>query len=94
MLGKKGRKQEEIAAAICAVTEAKKLCQGLRGATEALKPKSLEELHRLIASETKQDLVPFKSTQQTLEWVCSSLASAPTARQQLTLEPNACVTAS
>ena len=92
MLGKKGRKQEEIAAAICAVTEAKKLCQGLRGAK--LKPKSLEELHRLIASETEQDLVPFKSTQQTLEWVCSSLASAPTARQQLTLEPNACVTAS
>ena len=92
MLGKKGRTREEIAAAICAVTEAKKLCQGLRGAK--LKPKSLEELHRLIASETEQDLVPFKSTQQTLEWVCSSLASAPTARQQLTLEPNACVTAS
>ena len=94
MLGKKGRRREEIAAAICAVTEAKKLCQGLRGATEALKPKSLEELHRLIASETKQDPVPFESTQWTLEWVCSSLAPAPTARQQLTLEPNACVTAS
>ena len=92
LLGKKSKEQEEIAAAICAVTEAKKLCQGLRGAK--LKPKSLEELHRLIASETEQDLVPFKSTQQTLEWVCSSLASAPTARQQLTLEPNACVTAS
>ena len=94
MLGKKGRKQEEIAAAICAVTEAKKLSQGLRGATEALKPKSLEELHRLIASETQQDLVPFENTQWTLEWVCSSLASAPKSRQQLTLDPNACVTAS
>jgi len=92
LLGKKGRKQEEIAAAICAVTEAKKLCQGLRGAK--LKPKSLEELHRLIASETQQHLVPFESKERTLEWVCSSLASAPTARQQLTLEPNACVTAS
>ena len=92
LLGKKSKEQEEIAAAICAVTEAKKLCQGLRGAK--LKPKSLEELHRLIASETEQDLVPFKSTQQTLEWVCSSLASAPKSRQQLTLDPNACVTAS
>ena len=92
LLGKKSKEQEEIAAAICAVTEAKKLCQGLRGAK--LKPKSLEELHRLIASETKQDLVPFESKERSLEWVCSSLASAPKSRQQLTLDPNACVTAS
>ena len=94
MLSKKGKKQDEIVAAICGVKEAKKLSQGLHGAAEALKPKSLEELHRLIASETQQDLVPFENTQWTLEWVCSSLASAPKSRQQLTLDPNACVTAS
>ena len=94
MLSTKGKKQDEIVAAICGVKEAKKLSQGLHGAAEALKPKSLEELHRLIASETQQDLVPFENTQWTLEWVCSSLASAPKSRQQLTLDPNACVTAS
>ena len=94
MLSKKGKKQDEIVAAICGVKEAKKLSQGLHGAAEALKPKSLEELHRLIASETQQHLVPFESKERTLEWVCSSLASAPKPSRPQTPESNACVTAS
>ena len=48
-----------------------------------------EELHRLIASETQQDLVPFESKERSLEWVCGCLASAPKPSRPQTPEPNA-----